>query len=107
MLPARVVPGGILLQLRLTPRGGRDAIDGFITDSAGDLWLKARVSAAADSNKANEAVLRLLAETLGVPRRSLVIEAGHTARTKRIRITGESGPLLALLSALVRPQAPP
>jgi uncharacterized protein YggU (UPF0235/DUF167 family) len=106
MLPARAVPGGILLQLRLTPRGGRDAIDGVMTDAAGEPWLKARVSAAAESNKANEAVLRLLAEALGAPRRDLVIEAGHTARTKRIRVAGESGPLLARLRALIGPPAP-
>src|SRR4051812_25802221 len=67
------------ITVRLTPRGGRDAIDGW----DGEL-LRARVSAAPTDGKANEALIRLLAKALGVPPTSLGIVAGRHSRTKTL-----------------------
>ena len=68
--------------VRLTPRGGRDAIDGV--DSGGRLTV--RVSAPPVDGAANESLVRLLAATLEIPRNALTIEAGATSRVKRIRV---------------------
>ena len=70
--------------VRVTPRGGRDAVEGWTRDAAGRPVLKVRVAAAAADGAANTAVIALLAKALGVPRSALRIAAGQTARVKRI-----------------------
>jgi len=70
--------------VRVTPRGGRDAVDGWTRDAAGRPLLNVRVSAAAEGGAANAAVLALLAKALGRPKSALTLVAGQTARVKRI-----------------------
>jgi uncharacterized protein YggU (UPF0235/DUF167 family) len=76
----------VLLAVRVTPRGGRDAIEGWGRDEAGRPVLKVRVAAAAADGAANAAVLALLARALHRPKSALTLVAGQTARTKRIEI---------------------
>jgi len=44
-------------RVRLTPKGGRDAIEGWWTDGAGRAALKARVAAPPEDGKANTALM--------------------------------------------------
>lgn len=76
------------LAVRLTPRGGRDAIEGFAEDEAGRLVLKARVAAPPVEGEANAALVRLLAKALGVPRSAVRIASGGTGRLKILEIDG-------------------
>jgi len=76
------------LAVRVTPRGGRDAVEGWSTDAAGRAVLKLRVAASATDGQANAAVLALLAKTLGLPKSRLALASGHTARVKIVEITG-------------------
>jgi uncharacterized protein YggU (UPF0235/DUF167 family) len=76
----------MLLAVRVTPRGGRDAVEGWVRDDGGRLLLKVRVAAAADDGQANAAVLELLAKALRRPRSSLALVSGQTARVKRIEV---------------------
>ena len=76
------------LAVRVTPRGGRDAVDGWTRDAAGRAVLKLRVAAAATDGQANAAVLVLLARVLGVPKSSLSLISGQTARVKLIEVEG-------------------
>jgi uncharacterized protein (TIGR00251 family) len=48
--------------------------------------LRVHVTAAASEGAANDAVVRLLAKELGVPKTSLAILSGHRARQKRILV---------------------
>lgn len=70
--------------VRVTPKGGRDAVDGWTRDEAGRPLLKVRVTVAAEGGAANAAVLALLAKALKRPKSALTLVAGHTARIKRI-----------------------
>ena len=70
--------------VRVTPKGGRDAIEGWTRDGAGRPILKIRVAVAAADGAANAAVLALLAKALRRPRSALTLVAGQTARLKRI-----------------------
>ena len=83
-----------MLDVRLTPRGGRDAIDGMEQLADGRPVLKVRVRVAAQEGEANAALVKLLAKTLRVPARDVSLVAGATARVKRLRIAG-AGPILA------------
>ena len=71
------------VRLRVSPGAGRAQIVG----RHGDAW-KVRVTAAPEQGRANEAVLRLLAEALAVPRDTLVLVSGHGARDKIVELTG-------------------
>ncbi|HEY5607623.1 MAG TPA: DUF167 family protein [Alphaproteobacteria bacterium] len=92
--PWTVVAGGLAVVVRLTPRGGRDAIEGIERRADGQCVLKARVRAAASEGEANSALLTLLARAVGVPPRDVTLVAGATARIKRLTIAGH-GPTLA------------
>jgi hypothetical protein len=92
--PWRLTPDGLLLAVRVTPKGGRDAIDGLADLADGTCVLKVRVRSAASDGEANAALLRLLAGTLGVSGRDVSLLAGDRARIKRLKIGGD-GPALA------------
>ena len=76
------------LSVRLTPRGGRDQIEGWIQDADGRPLLKVRVAAPPVEGEANAALVRLMAKALGLPRSAVTLAAGDTARIKRLDITG-------------------
>ncbi|MDG2521142.1 DUF167 family protein [Caulobacter segnis] len=76
------------IAVRLTPRGGRDRIDGWDKDGDGRPFLKARVSAPPEDGKANAALVVLIAKSLGVPKSAVTIASGQTARLKQIEIEG-------------------
>jgi len=76
------------LAVRLTPRGGREAVDGWAVDGEGRPYLKVRVAAPPVEGAANAALLALLAKILGVPKSSLSIASGARARLKLVDIDG-------------------
>jgi uncharacterized protein YggU (UPF0235/DUF167 family) len=99
--PWSVTPSGLSVAIRLTPKGGRDALDGIETLSDGRAVLKARVRAAPTDGAANAALIALLAKTLDVPRRKMTLAAGDISRIKRIEIEGDGAALAARLERLL------
>ncbi|MDR3507629.1 MAG: DUF167 family protein [Caulobacteraceae bacterium] len=83
------------LAVRLTPRGGRDRIDGWAADAEGRPVLKVRVSAPPVDGQANEALTRLIAKALGRPAGAVRIVSGETARIKQLEIEGVEAAALA------------
>jgi len=71
------------MRLRVSPGARRSELVG----RHGEGW-KVRVAAPPEAGRANEAVLELLAHELDLPRRSLSIVSGHTAREKVVRLEG-------------------
>jgi len=78
----------VRLAVRLTPRGGRDAIEGFAEDEAGRPLLKVRVAAPPVEGEANAALVKLLAKALALPRSAVRLASGETARIKVLEIEG-------------------
>ena len=78
----------MLLTVRVTPKGGRDAVEGWVADEAGRPVLKVRVTAAPADGAANAAVAVLIAKALKVPKSAVTIASGETARVKRLAIEG-------------------
>ena len=91
---------GVSFQVRLTPKGGRDAVEGWAQASDGLEHLKARVRAVPEDGKANDALIALLAAKLDVPKSAVRIASGATARLKRIEIAGGGASLIARLEGL-------
>ncbi len=92
----KLLPDGIEVSVRATPKGGRDSVDGTKTDAAGAQWLSVRVSAPPDDGKATKAVAKVLATHFGAPARDVTLVSGATARLKRFRITGNPAQLEAV-----------
>jgi len=86
--------------VRLTPRGGRDAIDGVAQLADGRSVLKVRVRAAASEGEANAALMKLVAKTLGVAVRDVSLVAGAGVRLKHLRISGAGAMLAATLEKI-------
>ncbi len=66
-----------LLKVKVVPGSSRTKIDGWLGES-----LKIRVMAVPEKGKANDAVVTLLAETLGIPRRNVSISSGGSSPRK-------------------------
>lgn len=71
------------IRLRVSPAADRSAVVG----RHGDGW-KVRVAVPAERGRANEAVVALLAATLGLPAGGVELVSGHTGRDKLVRLTG-------------------
>jgi uncharacterized protein YggU (UPF0235/DUF167 family) len=79
----------VIVDVRLTPKGGRDAFDGIARLADGRNVLKARVRAVPEDGKANAALCRLIAKALGVPPSRVEVVAGATGRIKRVAVSGD------------------
>jgi uncharacterized protein (TIGR00251 family) len=90
----------MLITVRLTPKGGRDAIEGYETLADGRTVLKVRVRAAPSDGEANAALGRVLAKALGVPPSRVNIVGGATSRIKRVEVSGDAAMLSAALEKI-------
>jgi len=95
--PWSLFDGHLRLAVRLTPNGGRDAIDGIEADDEGEAFLKARVTAVPEKGKANKALILLIAKSLRIPKSSVSLVSGETARKKILRIEGDPEDLVKKL----------
>jgi hypothetical protein len=93
MDPWRYSTEGVSVALRVTPRGGRDDIDGLETLANGRTVVKVRVRAIAEGGEANRAVVELLSKALGVPKAKVRILSGTTSRLKQIAVDGDPAKL--------------
>jgi uncharacterized protein (TIGR00251 family) len=98
--PWRYSTQGVSIALRVTPRGGRDDIDGIETLASGRAVVRVRVRAVADGGEANRAVIELLAKALGVPRSKVRILSGAASRLKQVAVEGDSAELGEVLRVL-------
>ena len=98
--PWRYSTAGISVALRVTPRGGRDDIDGVETLANGRSVVKVRVRAIAEGGEANRAVTELIAKALGVTKASVRVLSGATSRLKQIAVDGDPAKLGAMLREL-------
>jgi len=93
-------PGQFRLRVRVTPRAQADRIDGIAPLSDGTAVLAARVRVAPQDNAANDALARLVAGALDLPRSAVSVVAGHKARVKELRIAGDPVTLAAAAARL-------
>ena len=90
----RLTDKGLVIHLRVTPNAGLDRIEGVEVRDDGQAVLRLRVKAVPDKGKANQAVMALVADALGIAKGKVSLIAGETARLKTLSVEGD-GPLLA------------
>jgi uncharacterized protein len=91
-LPAFLKPqaDGALLAVKLQPRASKNEIGGVLGEE-----LRIKVTAPPVDAAANEALVRLLAETLDCPRSKVELVRGHTSRHKTIKLHGMTAEAVA------------
>jgi uncharacterized protein (TIGR00251 family) len=75
------VPGGIRLAVQVAPNAKKSEVAGALGDV-----LKIRLQAAPIEGKANEALIRYIADMLDVPKSVVHITHGHTSKRKIIEV---------------------
>lgn len=80
---------GVRLTLHIQPRGSRNAIEGVHGDA-----LKVRLTAPPVDGAANAALIRYLAERLGVSRSAVRLTGGATSRRKTVAVAGMTEALI-------------
>jgi uncharacterized protein (TIGR00251 family) len=103
--PWRAVAGGILLDIRVTPKSGRDAIDGIERLSSGQPVLKVRVRALPTEGEANAAAIALISKSLKLPKSNIALERGGTARVKTLRLAGDAKTMASALEEIAKAEA--
>ena len=86
-----------MVSVRLTPKGGRDALDGLSELADGRVVLKARVRSAPENGEANAALEALLAKACATGKSHASVTTGTTSRLKTVMISGQPDLLLAAL----------
>jgi uncharacterized protein (TIGR00251 family) len=79
------MPRPTIIDLHVQPRAKRSEIVGWHGDA-----VKVRVTAPPVDGSANDALTRLLASALGIPRSAVAVVAGVSGRRKRVAIDGMS-----------------
>lgn len=76
-----VLPHGIRISVQIMPNAKKSEVIGVLDDA-----LKIRLHAQPIEGKANEALIRFLADKLDVPQSAVAITRGHTNKRKMIEI---------------------
>lgn len=80
---------GFRVFIRLTPKAGREGIQGLQDDGSGQCRLKIGVTAVPEKGKANAALIKLLAKRLKVSKSAIEIISGETDRNKVLQVRGD------------------
>ena len=97
MIDVKEVAGGASFAVKASAGGKRNAVVGVHGEA-----LKVAVSAPRDKGKANEALVEVIAEALGVPKKAVSLVKGETSTDKRFLVSGlDAVTLRAKLMALI------
>lgn len=93
------VPEGVRLAVQITPNAKKSEVIGVLDDA-----LKLRLQAQPIEGKANEALVRYLADALSVPRSAVTITHGHTSKRKLVDVQSDKLTVDAVTNALLPPE---
>lgn len=103
--PCAERPDGVSLAIRLTPRAGREGLDGLVATPDGGLAVQIRLAAPPVEGAANAALLGFLARSLGLRRSDVTLLAGARSRLKRVHLAGPPAALAARIDAWLAPHS--
>ncbi|MDP1540182.1 MAG: DUF167 domain-containing protein [Moraxellaceae bacterium] len=73
----------VRIDLKVIPSASRDEVVGWLDKS-----LKVKVAAPPERGQANKAVIKILAQQLGLPAAQIQIESGSSSQRKSVLING-------------------
>lgn len=85
---------GVIIHVRLTPRASADQIDGERTLADG--------RAVPEDGKANDALIHLIARSIGVRASDCALDSGGKSCLKSVSVKGDADQLTRLLDMLLR-----
>ena len=100
VLCRRATAAGLEVLVRVTPKSGRDGVDGLVETAQGQA-LKVRVRAVAEDGAANAAAEKVVAQWLDLARGRVTVVRGHKSRVKLLGISGAPAEIEAVLAARV------
>jgi uncharacterized protein YggU (UPF0235/DUF167 family) len=106
-LPFAAVAGGLRVRVKVTPKAGRNRVDGLAPEADGGVSLKVAVTAAPEDGKANAAVVALLAREWGVAKSTISVVLGAADRRKVLHLAGDPAALGRLLTGWLARQDRP
>jgi uncharacterized protein YggU (UPF0235/DUF167 family) len=89
-----------VLAVRVSPKSGRDGVDGLAETPDGPA-VKVRVRAAPADGEANAAVEAVVAKWLGLPGSRVTVAKGYKSRVKMLEIGGDPSVLEELVAARI------
>ncbi len=92
------LPVGVRLAVQITPNAKKTEVIGVLDDA-----LKVKLQAQPIEGKANDALVRYLAETLSVPRGAVTITHGHTSKRKLVEVKADKLTVDSVTRALLPP----
>ncbi|HEY0490853.1 MAG TPA: DUF167 domain-containing protein [Telluria sp.] len=87
------------LAVQITPNAKKSEVIGVLDDA-----LKLRLQAQPIEGKANEALVRYLADALSVPRSAVTITHGHPSKRKLVDVQSDKLTVDAVTNALLPPE---
>jgi uncharacterized protein YggU (UPF0235/DUF167 family) len=103
--PFAAAPDGVRVRLRVTPGARQTCVGAILTDAEGLGALRVAVTAAPEGGKANAAAIRALAKAWRLPKTSLSITRGASARGKTLLVAGQAAALMDHLNAWMETHA--
>lgn len=79
------------INIRLTPKAARNALQGWTTDQDGQPVLKVSVTTPPEKGKANKALIALLAREWHIPKSSITLIKGETSKNKTLLLSEKPG----------------
>lgn len=84
-LAIQKVERGVVFRAKIVPGSSRTAITGLFNE-----MLKIKIAAPPEKGKANQCLLKFLAQNLGVKKNAISIIAGQTSAIKQVQVLGIS-----------------
>jgi uncharacterized protein (TIGR00251 family) len=83
MLDIKETPEGVTFKIRVQPRAAKNQLAGAYEDA-----IKVRLTAPPVDGEANQACIEFFAKLFGVGKSQVELAAGHTGRSKIIKVLG-------------------
>jgi len=93
--PISATAGGVSIRVHVQPRASRTEVLGLHGNA-----LKIRLAAAPVDGAANDALIRLLASLLDVPRSAVAVTSGRAGRRKMVSVAGVTSSQVAVALGL-------
>jgi hypothetical protein len=78
--------GNIFIHLKVIANSSRNELCNVVEDSNGQQILKVKITATPENGKANKALIKFLAQELGISSANIEIISGHTSPHKKLLI---------------------